>query len=106
MTTRKDKQGVPIVGGRIPAIGMFTYTLIIVLSDPHIKEEDRELVIYQYSEKSKAMKMRETVRKEGVNLTKEEGGIEMECWYPPSEIRKILLKKEPIMIKPGDKVTH
>lgn len=105
MAQRKTKHNVPTIGGNIPAIGLFTYTLIVVLSD-HIKATDQELVIYQYSEKSKAMIMRETMKKDGVNLTKKEGGVEMECYYPPNQIRKIMLKKEPITIKPKDKVTH
>jgi len=105
MNQKKTKHGIPIVGGNIPAIGMFTYTLIVILSD-HLKPEDQEMVIYQYSEKSKAMKMRETIKTVGCNLTKEEGGVEMECYYPPSQIRKILLKKEPVGIGPKGKVTH
>lgn len=105
MAQRKTKHNVPSIGGNIPAIGIFTYTLIIVLSD-HIKVEDQELVMYQYSEKSKAMKMRDAIKTDGVNLVKKEGGAEMECYYPPSQIRKIMLKKEPRTIKPGDKVTH
>ena len=105
MNQKKTKHGIPIVGGNIPAIGLFTYTLIVVLSD-HLKAEDQELVIYQYRDRSKAMKMRETIKADGCNLTKKEGGIEMECYYPPRQIRKIMLKKEPITIKPGDKVSH
>ena len=98
----KSKTGeIPIVGGKTIEIGKYNYNLIVVLSD-HKDPKDQELALFQYSEKALAVDMRTKILKEGIDVKTKEAGVDVELFYPPHQIRKIILRSEPItMRKPG-----
>ncbi len=87
-------------------IGKFVYRMIVVLSD-HLDPKDQEMVVYEYKDKEKAKKMKETILLEGISLTREDEGTEIDMYYPARQIRKIIIRKEPIQTKKhGDIVVH
>lgn len=87
-------------------IGKFVYRMIVVLSD-HLDPKDQEMVVYEYEDKEKAKKMKETILLEGINLSREDKGIEIDMFYPARQIRKIIIRKEPLQIEGrGSKVVH
>lgn len=45
----------------------FVYRMIVVLSD-HLDPKDQEMVVYEYEDKEKAKKMKETILLEGINF--------------------------------------
>ncbi len=79
----------------------FVYRMIVVLSD-HLDPKDKEVVIYEYADKEKAKKMKEKILLEGINLTRKDEGIEIDMYYPARQIRKIIIRKEPIQIKKSE----
>jgi len=85
-------------------IGKFVYRMIVVLSD-HLDPKDQEMVVYEYEDKAKAQKMKETILLEGINLSRKDGGVEIDMFYPARQIRKIIIRQEPQQtkeIRPND----
>jgi len=100
-----ESKGLPIIGGSVIEIGKFIYNMIVILSD-HKDPKDQETVIFQYENKEQSKKMRDTIIKEGINLNMKDKGIEVEVFYPPGVIRKIIVRKEPLKAGPGSKIAH
>ena len=106
MGNKKTESGLPKIGGTVMEIGKFVYRMIVVLSD-HKKGEEQEMVVYEYGDKEKAQKMKETILIEGISLTQKDKGIEIDIFYPARQIRKIVIRKEPMQIKGrGSKIAH
>ena len=105
MHNKKTKSGLPKIGGTFIEIGKFVYRMIVVLSD-HLDPKDQEMVVYEYPDKKKALKMKETILLEGINLSRKDEGIEIDMYYPARQIRKIIIRKEPIKTGRGSRVEH
>ncbi len=106
MSNNKKKGGLPKIGGKVMEIGKFVFRMIVILSD-HLDPKDQEMVVYQYSEKEKALKMKETILIEGISLKQKDAGIELDIFYPARQIRKIIIRKEPMTIKgTGSSIVH
>lgn len=101
MGNKKTKHGIPVIGGTVMEMEKFVYRMIVVLSD-HLDPKDKEVVIYEYADKEKAKKMKEKILLEGINLTRKDEGIEIDMYYPARQIRKIIIRKEPIQIKKSE----
>ena len=87
-------------------LGKFVYRMIVVLSD-HKKGEEQEMVVYEYGDRDKAQKMKETILIEGISLSRKDQGIEIDMFYPARQIRKIIIRKEPMQTKgPGSGIVH
>lgn len=106
MGSKKDKHGLPIIGGKVMEIGTFVYNLIFVLSDDK-DPKNQEMVLYQYSNEGEAVKMKDKILQEGIALKQKDfAGLDVQIFYPVSQIRKVILKKEPAGIKPGTGITN
>lgn len=106
MSNKKTKHRIPKIGGTVMEIGKFVYRMIVVLSD-HLDPKDKEMVVYEYDNKEKAKKMKEKILLEGISLTRKDEGIEIDMYYPARQIRKIIIRKEPLQIeKHGSNIVH
>lgn len=95
----KSKSGdIPILGGTSIEIGKFVYNLIVILSD-HKNPKEQEMAIFQYQALSAAHDMRTKILKDGVSLKTKEVGVDIELFYPAHQIRKIIIRSEPITMK-------
>jgi len=105
MKIKNEKNELPIIGGSVIEIGKFVYNMIVILSD-HKDPKDQETVVFQYHKKEEVETMRETVMKDGVKLKVQDKGIEVEIYYGPQVVRKIIVRKEPFKDGYGPKVLH
>lgn len=105
MKIKNENKGLPIIGGSVVEIGKFVYNMIVVLSD-HKDPKDQEQVVFQYHDKAQTDQMKATILKDGVKLKMQDKGAEIEIYYAPQVIRKIIVRKEPLKTGPGSGITH
>ena len=105
MKIKNEKNELPIIGGSVIEIGKFAYNMIVILSD-HKDPKDQETVVFQSHSKNESDQMKETILKDGVKLKVNDKGVEVEIYYAPHVIRKIITRKEPLKTGPGSGIAH
>jgi len=106
MSNKKTKHGLPKIGGPVLEIGKFVYRMIVILSD-HPDPKKQDMVVFEYTDKKKAEKMKETILIEGISIVQKDEGIEVDLFYPARQIRKIITRKEPMKIRGrGSRIEH
>ena len=105
MKIKNENKGLPIIGGSVIEIGKFVYNMIVILSD-HKDPKDQEQVVFQYHDKDQSDQMKETILKDGIKLKMNDKGVEVEIYYAPHVIRKIIIRKEPVKAGSGVGITH
>jgi len=105
MGNKNKDPGVPVIGGKVMEIGKFVYRMIVILSD-HLNPKDQEMVVYEYTDQKKALKMKETILLEGISITRKDEGVEIDLFYPARQIRKIIIRREPLKMGRGSKIVH
>lgn len=98
MNSKKTKHSPPVIGGNILELGKFVYRMIVVLSD-HLDPKDQELVAFEYKDKALAVKRREVILMEGINVIQTDEGVDIDIFYPARSVRKIIIRAEPAAIQ-------